>query len=328
MTITKIKKIKAIEVESYPIGERSNFWLPLHQDPTSCEVMVPFIVARGAHPGPTLGVSAAVHGNELNGMRIIHHLLQAMDLSKLRGALVCAPIVNVPSYNLGIRRFPDGLDLNHVFPGRKGGRPAEQYARAFERRFLPGLDYLVDIHTASEGRINTMYVRADISSSKARSMSFDFNPQIILHAKSGDGTLRTAARRRGIPAITVEAGNPSVLQGRMVYEGETGVVNVMKGLGMIDSVDELPREPVVCKSSRWLRTLSGGLLETHFKLFQRVEKKQLLAVTHDPFGGEVSRYYAPEDGIVIGMATNPSAGSGTRFCHLGSIGDVPLEEPS
>lgn len=311
-----------IEIDAFEKGERANFWLSLYQDPTSCEVRVPFIVARGKHPGPVLGVSAVVHGNELNGMKIIHHLLNDLDLEHLKGSLVCAPIVNVPSYNQGIRVFPDGIDLNHAFPGNRSGKPAEQYARNFERRFLPCLDYLVDIHTASEGRINTMYVRADLTCDKARSMSFDFNPQIILYGKSGDGTLRSAARRRKVPAITVEAGNPSVIQGRMVYEGETGVINVMKGLGMLDGPKELLRTPVVCKSSRWVRTVSGGLLETKFRLFQKVEKKQLLAITRDPFGEEVNRYYSPDDGIVIGMAANPSASSGTRFCHLGSIGDI------
>jgi uncharacterized protein len=317
------KKFPAIDLESFPVGARTNFWLPLYQDPTSSIVKVPFIVYRGRQPGPVLGVSAAVHGNELNGMKIIHDLLYDLSTANFRGSLVCAPIVNVPSYNLGIRRFPDGLDLNHVFPGKRDGKPSEQYARAFERTYLPALDYLLDIHTASEGRINTMYVRADLGMEEARQMSFDFNPQIILNAGSGDGTLRNAAKRRQIPAITVEAGNPSVIQGRMVFEGETGVLNVMKGLGMLDGEKEISREPVVCKSSKWLRTVSGGLLETRFKLFDRVTKKQLLAKTRDPFGQEVNQYLAPEDGIVIGMATNPSAGAGTRFCHLGNVGEVP-----
>ena len=153
-------------------------------------------------------------------------------------------------------------------------------------------------------------------------MAFDFNPQIILHAKGGDGTLRAAARRRKVPAITVEAGNPAVIQGRMVYEGETGVLNVMRGLGMLEGDKRAFRDPVVCSSSRWVRSVTGGLLETRFKLGDRVEKGQILAVTRDPFGNKIDEYGAPLSGIVIGMSTNPSAGSGTRFCHLGSVGDV------
>jgi len=318
----KRRRFKPIQVEDFPIGEQSNFWLPLYQNAAGVKIQVPFIVARGEKEGPVLAVSAAVHGNELNGIKIIHNLLRDIDLSTLKGSLLCAPIVNIPSYNSGVRVFVDGLDLNHVFPGKTSGKPAEQYAFAFERTFLPGADYLVDIHTASDGRINTMYVRADLQVGLAKQMSFDFNPQIILQTRSGDGTLRNSARRRGIPAITVEAGNPSVLQGRMVYEGETGVLNVMKGLNMLEGEKAMAREPVVCPSSKWLRTTTGGLLETKFKLFQRVEKGQLLAVAKNPFNEVVDQYTAPNSGIVIGMSTNPAARAGTRFCHLGVLDET------
>jgi uncharacterized protein len=313
---------KPIKVEDFEVGRRHDFWLPLYQTAASDDVRVPFIVARGAKDGPVLGVSAAVHGNELNGIKIIHSLLQQLDLEGLKGTIVCAPIVNVPSYNAGVRHFIDGIDLNHVFPGKTEGRPAEQYARAFMKTFLPPIDYLVDIHTASDGRVNTMYVRADMTDERARQLAIDFNPLIILHAKGGDGTWRSAARRSNVPAITVEAGNPSVIQGKMVYEGEAGVLNVMKGLGMLSGKKNLIREPVVCKSSRWLRSVTGGLLETKFSLGEKVEKGQLLARTRDPFGYTIDEYKAPFTGIVIGKATNPSAGSGTRYCHLGAQGDV------
>lgn len=313
---------KSICIEDYDLGQRYDFWLPLYQTATSTQVRIPFIVVRGLGDGPVLGVCAAVHGNELNGIKIIHNLLQDLDLGKLQGSLICAPIVNVPSYNAGVRHFVDGLDLNHVFPGKADGKPAEQYARAFEKTYLPSIDYLIDIHTASEGRINTMYVRADLNGRRAKQMSFDFNPQIILHAQGGDGTLRNTARRRKIPAITVEAGNPSVLQGRMVYEGEIGVRNVMKGLGMLSGEKQMVRQPIVCKSSRWLRTVSGGLLDTKFSLYQNIEKGQLLAITRDPFGKVINEYFAPSEGIVIGMATNPAAGAGTRYCHLGFEGEI------
>ncbi len=316
------KKPQAIRVEDFPPGKRTDFWRSLYTDATASPVRVPFVVARGSRKGPTLGVTAAVHGNELNGIRIIQRLLAELDLDTLAGSLICVPVVNVPAFNAGVRRFPDGLDLNHVFPGKSEGKPAEQYARAFYKTLLPSLDFLVDIHTASEGRLNTLYVRADLKMSKAREMAVAFNPQIILHGRSGDGTLRQAARRDNIPAITVEAGNPSVIQGKMVFQGEIGVRNVLRAMGMLEGDLVRSREPVLCKTSRWLRTVSGGILETRFQLAEKITKKQLLALNHDPFGGVVNEYRAPADGIVIGMAANPAAPSGTRYCHLGFLGDV------
>lgn len=315
----KRKRFQAIDVQDYPEGKRSEFWCELYQDAASCAVQVPFVVMRGKRPGPVLGITAAVHGNELNGISIIHHLLEDLDLDDLSGTVVCAPIVNVPAYNYRTRRFPDGLDLNHTFPGKRDGKPAEQYAYAFESTMMPCLDYLVDIHTASDGRLNTLYVRVDFTDDVAREMALDFNPHILLHGRGGDGTLRTAARKRNVPAITVEAGNPSVIQGRMVYEGEIGVRNVLKGLNMLSGTIQTRRNPVMCRTSRWLRTRSGGLLETHFKLYQLVTKKQLMATLRDPFGHTVAEYHAPSDGVVIGKAANPAAEAGTRFCHLGAV---------
>lgn len=318
MTI-KSKKPGSLDLRSFPPAKRTNFWRSLYEDASGQPVRIPLIVARGSRSGPTVGVTAAIHGNELNGIRIIHHLMEELDLDELAGSLVCVPVVNIPSYNLGQREFPDGLDLNHVFPGHAQGKPSEQYARAFVDTVLPSLDYLIDIHTASEGRINTMYVRADLSESISKQMALDFNPQIILDSRSGDGTLRGAARRRKIPAITVEAGNPSVIQGRMVFEGESGVRNVLRGLGMLSGDLEKSREPVLCSSSRWLRTTGGGLLQTKFKLMDQVKKRQTLATIYNLFGEVTASYKAPSEGIVIGMSVNPSAEAGTRYCHLGQV---------
>lgn len=326
MSKRRIPKHRPLQVEDHAVGRRSNLLLSLSQRALGTPIQVPFVILRGAQPGPVLGLSAAVHGNELNGIPIIHNVLDTIDPEELHGSLVCAPVVNVLGFSAGVRRFPvDGVDLNHVFPGKADGTPSQQYARAFTTTFLEPIDYLVDIHTASEGRVNTMYVRADLHSVAARELALLMNPQIILHSRSGDGTLRNAARQAGIPSITVEAGNPSVFQGRMTLEGELGLLRIMKALGMINSFEEPEpsalREPVICKSSRWLRTHSGGLLRTEFQLAEALEKRQRLGVVQDVFGQEGEEFYAPHDGVVIGMSRNPLSVPGMRFCHLGVVGE-------
>lgn len=316
-------RARPIRVEDYPVGCRTDLSLPIHQDARGEPVSLPMIVVRGRYAGPVVGICAAIHGNELNGIKIIHHLLDRAQPELLHGAIVCAPVANVPAFHARQRRFPaDGVDLNHVFPGKLEGRPAEQYARSFLTTFLPPLDFLIDIHTASEGRINSMYVRADLHSEVARRMALEMNPEIVLHGRSGDGTLRSAARRQGVPAITVEAGNPSVFQGVMVLEGLLGILNVLAYLEVLRT--ELPsfeRTPVLCRSSKWLRTRAGGLLDCRFELRDHVRKGQLLAEVRDAFGHLVQSYRAPRDGVVIGMSRRPTAVPGTRYCHLGDIGE-------
>lgn len=316
--------IRPIQIEDFPVAVRSDLRLPIYQDALSRPFELPFVLIRGRHPGPVFGVSAAVHGDELNGIKIIHHVLEQVDPEAVHGSILCAPVVNVPAFHAGQRKFPvDGRDLNHVFPGKSEGTPSEQYARAFLTTFLTPIDYLIDIHTASEGRINSFYVRADLHQEEARRMAVLMNPEIILHGRSGDGTLRNAARLRGIPAITVEAGNPSVFQGRMVLEGEVGVLTILSTLGILRWEPPAPkdREPIICGSSKWLRTRAGGLLTTQFQLRDVLKKKQPLAEIRDPFGHMVEAYSAPSDGVVIGMSKSPVALPGTRYCHLGAIGE-------
>jgi len=308
-------------LEKQPPSSRTHHLVPLHEDGLGTATDVPFILVRGAHPGPVLGISAAVHGDELNGIRIIHEVVDTLDLATLRGSLVCAPIANVPAFRQGTRRFRDGSDLNHAFPGKKTGRMAEQYALAFSRAFLPGLAGLIDVHTASGGRVNSFYARADLLDPTVRPVADAVNPDILLHVRGGDGTLRNAARRRGIPAVTVEAGNPRAFQRTMVDDGVRGVRNVMRVLGLMDGDQEIDNQTIVCAKSSWLYTTRGGLLDLRVRLAQRVEADAVLAVLRDPFGNVVDTLLAPHDGVIIGMARDPVAVPGTRYVHLGRIGD-------
>ena len=320
----KILKTRPIVIEDYGSGCRTDLELPLYMDALSRPVKAPFIVVRGQHPGPTVGITAAVHGNELNGIKIIHHVLSRINPEELRGTLLCCPVVNVLAFQANQRRFPeDERDLNHQFPGKIDGTQSQQYARAFVNTFIEPCDYLIDIHTASQGRINSFYIRADLTNPEIRKLALLMDPQIVLHNKGSDKTLRYTAQHRGIPAITVEAGNPMVFQGKMALEGEQGIINILSHLKMIKDkqVFSEGNNPIICKSSRWLRIRSGGLLETKFSLCETIEKKQVLAEISDPFGRVIDTYQAPRGGAVIGMVRSPVAVPGTRFCHLGSIGE-------
>ena len=157
----------------------------------------------------------------------------------MKGTIVGVPVVNVPSFQRKKRRFIDGTDLNHIMPGKSNGTASQIYAHRVVTRIINQFDYLMDLHTASVGRINSYYIRADMSDPVVSKMARLQNAQIIVHNPPSDGTLRGTANEMNIPAITLEVGNPNTFQKGMIREGLTGIHNVLGDLGMIDcEIDE------------------------------------------------------------------------------------------
>jgi uncharacterized protein len=286
-------------------------------------INMPIVVLRGVADGPVMGLTAAVHGNELNGVRVVQRIIAHVNPAKLRGTIICVPVVNVPGYLNNTRAFNDGWDLNRLMPGKRGGTASQVYAHRFMTRVVKHFEYMIDLHTASFGRINTLYVRADLTNPDAAWMAECQQPQIMLHNVGADGTLRGAAMDLGVKSITVEVGNPNAFQTAMINDGATGILNVLSRLHMIEEPEEQARtEPVTCVRSYWMYTEVGGVLEVFPQLAARVRKGELVARVTDIFGDPIEEYRAPEDGIIIGRSTHPVNQTGSRIIHLGIEGDI------
>lgn len=319
-SMNNIPLIKEFNIEEVKPGTRANFWLHLISDGFGSPISIPVIVLRGKHDGPVLGLTAAVHGNELNGISVIQRLCGEIDVEDLRGSIVAVPVVNVPSFMRKKRRFNDGVDLNHIMPGRKEGNVSQVYAYRFIDRIAKKFDFLLDLHTASFGRVNSYYVRADLSSDVTKDLAILQNADIIVHNPPSDGTLRGAADEMGIPAITVEVGNPNTFQKRLIRSGVTGIHNTLCYLNMID--DEIVKEEkntVLCDSSFWMYTDKGGLLTVHAELRDVVEKGEVIATLRNVFGDKITEYVAEESGVVIGKSVSPVNQTGGRILHMGRI---------
>src|SRR5690606_7085540 len=184
--------------------------------------------------GITLGLTAALHGNELNGIPVIQRLFREIDVKKLKGNIIGIPVLNVPSLVRKKRRFIDGTDLNHIMPGKEEGNVSQVYAYRVFHAIVKNFDYLIDLHTASFGRVNSYYIRADMEIKSTRTMALLQNAQIIVHNPPNDGTLRGAAEDLGIAAITVEVGDPNRFQKGMIRSGLAGIHNVLQYLDMTE----------------------------------------------------------------------------------------------
>lgn len=319
-TNSNITIIKELNIEKVPSGTISKYWLEIVEDGMGVPVHIPIIIAKGKTKGKVIGLTAAIHGNELNGIPVIQRLFKEVDVQKIRGAIVGIPIINVPSFLRRKRRFLDGTDLNHIMPGKENGTVSQVYAWRVVNRIVKYFDYLLDLHTASNGRINSYYIRADMSDEVVRKMALLQNAQIIVHNPPSDGTLRGTADEMDIPAITLEVGNPNLFQKGLIRDGLTGIHNLLGFLKITDSeVEEISSDTVICKKSYWIYTDTGGLLTVHPNTNQVIDKGDKIATLRDVFGDIIKEYFAPQNGIVIGKSVNPVNQAGDRILHLGII---------
>lgn len=300
--------------------------LVMTQNATGNETMVPvFVVRAEGDPTPVVGVTAAIHGNELNGIRVTQELAARLSedpFPLLRGTVIAVPLLNVPGYLNSSRGFSNGADLNRMMPGRADGNESELYAHRILDRIVRHCDYLFDLHTASFGRVNTHYVRCDTNSPTAVRLASVLAPQIVLHSPDADGTLRGTAAERGIHALTVEIGDPQRIQGTLVRSAVSGLTEALSELGLLAPTPSTPsEEPIRCVRSSWMYTDRGGLLTVLPELSARVAEGEVVATLRNIWGDIVRHYRAPAAGVVIGKSTNPAAGAGSRIVHLG-IEDV------
>lgn len=294
------------------------FWCEIISNPLSQAIKIPVMIAKGSSPGKTMGLTAAIHGNEVNGIPIIQKVFANLDFERVKGAIVGIPVANIPSFERKKRRFVDGRDLNHHFPGRPNGHNSETYAYQLFQRCIKYFDFLIDLHTASFGRTNSYYIRADLSEPTTKKMALLQNAQIIVHNPPNDSTLRGAASHEKIHAITLEVGNPNTFQKGIIRSGLTGIFNVLHEFDIYpDQIDEPQDKAILCKDSYWLYTQEGGVLQVLPSLAQHIQKGEVVAIVKDIFGEIVKRYTAPEDGIVIGKSNSPVNISGGRILHLG-----------
>lgn len=311
---------EALDLATLPTGAVSRFYLALAETPLGQPMAVPVLVARGRRPGPVLGITAALHGNELNGIPVIHRLMGNLDLRSLAGTVVAVPVANPPGFERRKRRFMEGRDLNHLMPGVADGNEAQAFAHRLLDRVVRHFDLLVDLHTASTGRVNSLYVRADLTQARTARMAYLLRPQIILHNPPSDGTLRGASMDLGIPAVTLEIGNPQRFHPEFVRSSVVGIRRVLAEEGMVPRRRVAPGPPpVLCSDSGWLFTRRGGLLEVLPRVTDRVEAGDVLARMSNIFGDAIDEIHAPHAGVIIGRSVDPVAQTGARVVHLGQI---------
>ncbi|NEQ31954.1 MAG: succinylglutamate desuccinylase/aspartoacylase family protein [Leptolyngbya sp. SIO4C5] len=312
----------SIEIGDYsiPPGKKQQLDLPVARLPTQTQLSLPVTVINGSQPGPRLWLSAAIHGDELNGVEIIRQVLTQVQPKQLRGSLIAVPIVNVFGFIEQSRYLPDRRDLNRSFPGSPRGSLASRLAYLFMREVVSRCTHGIDLHTASHHRSNWPQIRANLADSETYRCAMAFNAPLMIQSSMRDGSLRQAAAQQGIPVLLYEAGEALRFDAEAIEIGVEGVLRVMNALEMFtDERLSAESQSIEVKSSQWARASRSGILHMQVALGEVVQKRQLLGVILDAFGNRSAKVQSPYEGIVIGCTRNPLVNQGDAILHVAKL---------
>lgn len=303
-------------------GERRTIDISVAPMYTHDDLSITAQVVRGKKPGPVLFVSAAIHGDEINGVEIIRRVLQHNSLKSLRGTLVAIPIVNVYGFLNHTRYLPDGRDLNRSFPGSAKGSLTGRVAHTFLNEVVRKCTHGIDLHTGSRHRSNFPQIRADLDDPVALTMTQAFGVPLAIDAKIRDGSLRECAGDAGIPVILYEAGEALRFEETYIRAGVKGILSVMRAINMLPASrsKKSVTDSIVSDKTSWLRAPESGILRAFVPLGEKVEKGQTIAVVADPLGETETPIVAEVDGVVIGRTNLPLVYEGDATFHIAQYG--------
>jgi predicted deacylase len=312
---------KAIRVGGRTVepGGTQQILLKVSEFYTSQPVNIPVTVIRGQEPGPTVFLAAAIHGDELNGIEIVRQVMLGLSHDKIRGSLICVPVVNRFGFLHHSRYLPDRRDLNRCFPGNPRGASSYRVAATIFREIVGQADYGIDFHTAAVGRSNLPHVRADMAQPSVRRLAKAFGAEFVFDFPGRKSTLRHAATAASVPTIAYEAGETFKFQRREVRKGIFGVYNALAELGMLDVPPRPPRFRVVVRRAFWIRAERGGILDLLVRPGELVYEGEPVGSITNPFGREVVALRADATGVVLGTTTIPMVNPGDAVAHVARL---------
>lgn len=308
-------------------GTHSLVKIPLPGLHSETSVHMPVHVYHGKKEGPVLFISAAVHGDEINGVEIIRRILSLPAIRRLRGTLIAVPIVNVFGFDNHSRYLPDRRDLNRCFPGRDQGSLASRVAHVFMNEIVAKADIGIDLHTAAVHRDNFPQIRADLENEKLNDLARSFAAPVLLHSAAPEGSLRHCAIDESTPIMVYEAGEALRFDELSISVGARGVLNVMREMGMIaKGKARKVKKSVLLRSSTWVRSTKSGLLRANVKLGDMVSCGDVIGYVSDPAHQVDEVIRASYDGIIIGRTNIPLVYEGEALFHIGRSRQASLLE--
>ncbi|KJZ18417.1 succinylglutamate desuccinylase/aspartoacylase family protein [Loktanella sp. S4079] len=307
--------------QSVTAGTRQTVHLPVSVLSDHTPVSMSAHVIHGKVSGPTVFVSAGIHGDEVIGVEIVRRILNTIKVGSLRGTLIAVPIVNTYGFINHSRYLPDRRDLNRSFPGSEGGSLASRLAHLFLNEIVARSDLGIDLHSAAVHRTNLPQIRISPDNPVTAELAEVFGAPVILKSPLREGSLRGEAKELGKDVLLYEAGEGLRFDEMSARAGVAGIMRVLRHLKMVPArgISKPKSSPHYCQSSKWLRAPVGGLLRTFKADGDVVKPGEVMAIVSDPFGESEMEIVSPFRGIVIGRAVMPIVNEGDAVFHLAKV---------
>ena len=315
--------------ERIALGESRTVDFSIAKLYTSTKVEIPIIIERSKNPGPTVLITAAIHGDEINGVEIVRQLIARKFNKPKRGTIMCIPILNVFGFLNGDRNFPDGRDLNRVFPGTKTGSLASRVAYHFTKKVLPHADYCIDLHTGGASRFNAAQIRIKPGDEKLLELAKVFNAPFTIYSNTIEKSYRNTCLKMGIPSLLFEGGKSRESNKHIVKDGVDGILRILDHLDMLGTKTIAPEphsETVIIKKSKWIRAHRSGLLHVKIDCNKHVEKGEFLATITDPYGKMRFKVLAPNEGYIININQSPIVNQGDAIFHISTSNTASVDD--
>lgn len=308
--------------ERIALGESRTVDFSIAKLYTATKVEIPIIIERSKIPGPTVLLTAAIHGDEINGVEIVRQLIAKKLNKPKRGTIICIPILNVFGFLNGDRSLPDGRDLNRVFPGTKSGSLASRVAYHFTKKILPNADYCLDFHTGGASRFNAAQIRIKPGEENLLTLAKVFNAPFTVYSNTLDKSYRNTCYKMGIPTLLFEGGKSRESNKHIVREGVNGVLRILDHLDMLNNKTPVPiadGKTVIIEKSKWIRAQRSGLLHVKIYCNKHVEKGEFIATITDPYGKMRFKVTSPNEGYIINVNQSPIVNQGDAIFHISTL---------
>lgn len=305
--------------ETVKPGESKTINMEIARLHTMTRLKIPIIVERSKVDGPVVLFTAGLHGDEINGVEIVRQLIVRKINKPKRGTIICIPIINVFGFVNKNREFPDGRDLNRVFPGSKSGSLASRFAYYLLTEVIPHVDYCVDFHAGGASRFNAPQIRIVPGNDELKKLSDVFNAPFTLYSKNITGSFRASCDKLGVKMLLFEGGKSLDINDDVTQEGVNGAKRFLKHFDML-SPKKKTREPgmpsIYIDKSTWVRARHSGLFQNKAIAGQFVEKGEVIACITDPFGKFEQKVKAPNSGYIINANDAPIVFQGDAIFHI------------